>query len=230
MFGPRHLRPGAEQAEHADKEDKDDTRESNRELLHAQVSFSEQAAPLLSTSTFPISVITMTDATIEIDEAAATDTIISVKERLFALNHKLFVRRQRLVHSAGPHGIDPLADDETLGGAGVAQDGSAKLDVLIADLTEADAAELGPLLLDAAWTGRVDDMRALLDEGANAEYKDERGNSAMRRAADGGRADCVRLLLEAGASKDSASRHLTALVRAAVGGHADCVHGKYNTR
>jgi hypothetical protein len=39
--------------------------------------------------------------------------------------------------------MDALADDETLGGAGVAQDGSAELDVLLADLTEADVAELG---------------------------------------------------------------------------------------
>jgi hypothetical protein len=53
------------------------------------------------------------------------------------------VRRQRLVYSAGPRGMDALADDETLGGAGVARDGSAELDVLVADLTAAEAAELG---------------------------------------------------------------------------------------
>ena len=39
--------------------------------------------------------------------------------------------------------MEPLADDETLGGAGVAQNGSAELDVLLADLTAAEAAELG---------------------------------------------------------------------------------------
>ena len=67
-------------------------------------------------------------------------TVLSVKQRVFAANRTLFVRRQRLLYSAGPRGMEPLADDETLGGAGVAQDGSAELDVLLA----AEAAELGP--------------------------------------------------------------------------------------
>ncbi len=89
----------------------------------------------------------MAGAAIAIHDAAATDTILSVKQRVFAANHKLFVRRQRLVYSAGPRGMDALADDETLGGAGVAQDGSAELDVLVADLTEAEAAELGHQVL-----------------------------------------------------------------------------------
>jgi hypothetical protein len=47
------------------------------------------------------------------------------------------------VYRPGPHVIEPLADDETLGGAGVAQDGSAQLDVLLADLTEVEAEALG---------------------------------------------------------------------------------------
>jgi hypothetical protein len=85
----------------------------------------------------------MAGAAIAIDDAAAADTILSVKQRVFALNPKLFVRRQRLVYSAGPRGMDALADDETLGGAGVARDGTAELDVLVADLTAAEAAELG---------------------------------------------------------------------------------------
>jgi hypothetical protein len=38
--------------------------------------------------------------------------------------------------------MDALADDETLGGAGVARDGSAELDVLVADLTAAEAKKL----------------------------------------------------------------------------------------
>ncbi len=85
----------------------------------------------------------MAGATIAIDDAAAEDTILSVKQRVFAANRKLFVRRQRLVYSAGPRGMDALADDETLGGAGVARDGTAELDVLVADLTAAEAEELG---------------------------------------------------------------------------------------
>ncbi len=89
----------------------------------------------------------MTGAAISIDTAAAADTIRSVKERVFSVNQKLPVRRQRLIYRPGPHGINPLADDETLGGAGVAQDGSAELDVLLADLTETEVAELGPKVL-----------------------------------------------------------------------------------
>ena len=85
----------------------------------------------------------MAGAAIAIDDAAAADTILSVKQRVFALNPKLFVRRQRLVYSAGPRGMDALADDETLGGAGVARDGTAELDVLVADLTATQLEALG---------------------------------------------------------------------------------------
>ena len=85
----------------------------------------------------------MTGASIAIDRVFAADTIRSIKFRVFAANRKLSVRRQRLVYQPGPFGIDPLANDETLGGAGVAEDGSAKLDVLLADLSVEEALELG---------------------------------------------------------------------------------------
>jgi hypothetical protein len=84
----------------------------------------------------------MTGAAIAIDDASAADTIRSVKQRVFALNRELPVRRQRLMYRPGPHGIEPLADDETLGGAGVAQDGTAELDVLLVDLTAAEVVDL----------------------------------------------------------------------------------------
>jgi hypothetical protein len=90
-----------------------------------------------------ITVVTMTGAAIAINDASAADKILSVKQRVHAANRTLFVRRQRLVYTAGPRGMDALADDETLGGAGVAQDGSAELDVLLADLTLAEAEALG---------------------------------------------------------------------------------------
>ena len=89
-----------------------------------------------------ISVVTMAGAAIAIDDASAADSILSVKRRVFAANRAMYVRRQRLVYTAGPRGMEPLADNETLGGAGVAQDGSAKLDVLLADLTREEAAKL----------------------------------------------------------------------------------------
>ena len=93
---------------------------------------------LYSDSRSRISVVTMAGAAIAIDDASATDTVLNVKQRVFAANRTLYVRRQRLVYQPGPYGMDPLADGETLGGAGVARDGSAKLDVLLADLTAAE--------------------------------------------------------------------------------------------
>jgi hypothetical protein len=82
-----------------------------------------------------ISVVAMTGAAIAIDDASATDTILSVKERVFAANRELPVGRQRLVYRPGPRGVVPLWDFDTLSGAGVARDGSAKLDVHLAELT-----------------------------------------------------------------------------------------------
>ncbi len=89
-----------------------------------------------------ISIVDMTGAAIAIDDASAADTVLSVKQRVFAANRKLFVRRQRLVYQPGPYGMDALADDETLGGAGVAEDGTAVIDVLIEPLTEAELKKL----------------------------------------------------------------------------------------
>ncbi len=85
----------------------------------------------------------MTGAVISICDASAADTILSIKKRVFAVNRRLLVHRQRLMYRPGPHGINPLADDMTLGGAGVPCDGSAELDLLLADLTAEDARRLG---------------------------------------------------------------------------------------
>ena len=89
----------------------------------------------------------MTGAAIAIEDVADDKTILSVKERVFAVNRELPVHRQRLMYRPGPHGISPLADDETLGGAGVARDGSAELDVLLEPLTQWELSRLGPEVL-----------------------------------------------------------------------------------
>ena len=87
----------------------------------------------------------MTGATIAINDAAAADTIRSVKQRVYAANRELPVRRQRLMYRPGARGMEALADDETLGGAGVARDGTAKLDVLMLDrLAKEDRWKLEP--------------------------------------------------------------------------------------
>ena len=93
----------------------------------------------------------MTGATIEIEDASVADTILSVKERVHAANWKMLVRRQRLMYRPGPRGMEPLADNQTLGGAGVPQDGSAELDVLLAELTAADVSELVREFLPTLW-------------------------------------------------------------------------------
>ena len=82
------------------------------------------------------------DTVERIDDASAADTILDIKETLWNSNRMFPAHRQRLVYRPGPRGMEPLADDETLGGAGVAQDGTAELDVLLAEVTEAEVAEL----------------------------------------------------------------------------------------
>ena len=139
MLGGR----SAEQAEHEQEDSDGDEREPKR----AKQNVPEALARASATSTFRISVVTMTGTAIAINNAAADDSILCIKQRVFAANRKLFVRRQRLMYTAGPHGMNPLADDETLGGAGVVQDGSAELDVLLADLTHREVAALGRQVL-----------------------------------------------------------------------------------
>ena len=114
-----------------------------RALTFSQALFTSSLILQYST----ISVVAMTGATIAIDDAADDDTIVSVKRRVFAANRELPVRRQRLVYRPGPHGMEALADDETLGGAGVVRDGSAELDVLLAELTKEEMAALGEKVL-----------------------------------------------------------------------------------
>ena len=67
-----------------------------------------------------ICIIGANGVTIFIDDAVSTDKILRIKQRVFAANRKLFVRRQRLVYRAGPRGMEKLDDDDALGGAGVA--------------------------------------------------------------------------------------------------------------
>jgi hypothetical protein len=86
-----------------------------------------------------ISIVTMSGAAIAIENVSSNDTIQSIKERVFAVDRTLYMRRQRLIYLAGPRGMEPMADDETLGGAGVAQDGSAVIDVLLTSVPEKDS-------------------------------------------------------------------------------------------
>jgi hypothetical protein len=121
------------------------------DLLFFFCALYEYFSSLLLNAASRISIVAMTGASIAIDDASATDTILSVKERVFALNRQYRVHRQRLIYRPGPQGMHALADDETLGGTCVARDGTAELDVLLADLTAAESAELcEKVLLDLA--------------------------------------------------------------------------------
>ena len=67
---------------------------------------------------------------VAIANASAKETIASIKRRVLAANPEWPVHRQ-LVTFAGMPDMEPLADDLTLDEAGVAQDGSAVLDVVL---------------------------------------------------------------------------------------------------
>ncbi len=176
-----------------------------------------------SSSHFRISVIAMTGAAIVIDDASTTDSILSVKRRVFAANRELPLHRQRLVYRPGPRGIDALADDETLGGAGVAQDGSAELDVLLEELTEAEKADLSARLLVTAKEDRCGELLELLDDGADIEVKDKEGCTPLIEAAANGHVDCARLLVNRGADKEAANViGRTALLMAFENGRVEC--------
>ena len=173
---------------------------------------------------FRISVVAMTGAVIVIENASAADTILSVKQRVFAANRKLHVHRQSLMYRPGPRGIEPLADDDTLGGAGVAQDGSAEFDVLLTDLSEYEVAILGPKLLAAAENGHTSELCEVMDQGADLESRDGREYTALILAAEQGHPECVRVLLEGGADTEAVNVcGETALFWAAMMGRTECV-------
>ena len=97
-----------------------------------------------------ISIISMNGAAIVLDDASAADSIQSVKRRVFGVDSKLTMSRQRIMYTDGPYGMNPLPGNETLDGAGVPQDGSAKIDVLLADrvhLSWREAQKLGKKVL-----------------------------------------------------------------------------------
>ena len=76
--------------------------------------------------------------------------------------------------------------------------------------------------------GRLDALKLLRRHGANLEATDEDGNTALMKASQNGKANCVEALLEWGADKDAASGPYgsydgrTALHRAAEYGHLEC--------
>ncbi len=129
---------------------------------------------------------------------------------MFASNRLLPVLRQQLVFSDRPDDMDALADDETLGGAGMAQDGTAELDVQLTIVRKEKARKLGPkvsyasafpccLLLIDAMMHQFEKILLFLMK------------SQVLKAAQDGRLDALLTLVNQGAIvdfKDEARRHV----------------------
>ena len=76
-----------------------------------------------------------------------------------------------------------------------------------------------PQLINAAWEGKVDEVRSLLDGGAevnqtwvlrsgkSGKYEETNGATALLKAVRGGHVDVVRLLLERGADANQAQNN-----------------------
>ena len=64
-------------------------------------------------------------------------------------------------------------------------------------------------------------VRKIIETGANVNWKDKIGNTALNRAAHLGEVECIKTLIEAGAEINSGSP--TALLAAASEGHVQCV-------
>jgi ankyrin repeat protein len=82
-----------------------------------------------------------------------------------------------------------------------------------------------PALVAAARSGHVDEVKALLDKGADAKSIDVRGWTVLQRAAEAGQLEVVRLLLKRGADVNAkTSDGWTALIAAASNRHIDVVN------
>lgn len=79
-------------------------------------------------------------------------------------------------------------------------------------------------LVDAASRGRLEDVRRLVEQGADVNERDKYWRRALLQAAAGGHLDTVRYLVEQGADVNAADRSgRTALLAAADGGHLGTV-------
>src|SRR5262245_5474267 len=81
-----------------------------------------------------------------------------------------------------------------------------------------------PALEDLVVTGRVAEVNALIDGGADVNASDRDGVTPLMRAASAGRGDVVRLLVASRADVNAkTSGGATALMMASLGGYAPAV-------
>jgi ankyrin repeat protein len=69
---------------------------------------------------------------------------------------------------------------------------------------------LAEAMRQAAYNGKLEDLRALLDQGADPNAADENGSTALMESACAGNDDCVKLLLDRGAAIDAGLDSATA--------------------
>lgn len=81
----------------------------------------------------------------------------------------------------------------------------ALLNTGVSDVDKGDANGRTALLW-AAWRGQVEDVKALLDYGADPGKTDYEGYTALAKACEGGHVYCVRLLISGGAPLDSVTK------------------------
>lgn len=86
-------------------------------------------------------------------------------------------------------------------------------------LSEEDQAEV----IECARYGELEDLQALLELGANANYADEGGSTALHKAAANGSTDIARLLHKHGALYTANASGNTPLHWACLNGHKDMV-------
>lgn len=86
------------------------------------------------------------------------------------------------------------------------------------------AADLGPALLDVSNKGKTEEVRALLDKGADVNSRDADGRTPLTEAAYNGHAETVKLLLERGGDPNAAKKDGATVYGLANGrGHKEVV-------
>ena len=87
-----------------------------------------------------------------------------------------------------------------------------------------ESEDLGSFLISAAERGATDEVLALLAQGADLEFREESGLTALMWAAHYGHSGTLRVLLEAGAEPNARdANEQTALMLSVYHGHLDCV-------
>jgi len=90
-----------------------------------------------------------------------------------------------------------------------------------------DSVDPSQMLFAAANVGNIDELRRLLELGANVDTQDDGGQSALHYACGKGHVEFVKLMLLHGANPDISNRNeARPLHTACIKGHRECVEVK----